>query len=79
MARSAKFILGLAAGLIAASFGVLWALQGAGLVHVRPILCVSNCKPVTEGSASWLSLGVIFMLLGIAIIGAIVRWRTHKR
>ena len=79
MASTAKFILGLAVGLIAASLGVLWSLQGAGAVHVRPILCVSNCKPITGGSALWLGLGVIFMLLGIAIIGASVRWRNHKR
>jgi hypothetical protein len=79
MTGSAKFIAGLAAGLIAASLGVLWALQGAGLVHVRPILCVSDCKPITDGSTLWLSLGVIFMLVGIAVISASVRWRTHKR
>jgi hypothetical protein len=79
MASTVKFILGLAVGLIAASLGVLWSLQGAGAVEVRPILCVSNCKPITDGSAPWLGLGVIFMLLGIAIISASVRWRTHNR
>jgi hypothetical protein len=77
MAGGKKFILGLCAGLIAASLGVLWSLQGAGAVHVRPIVCVANCKPITGGSVPWLSLGVTFMLLGIAVIGASVAWRIH--
>ena len=79
LARSGRDVLGLCVGVIEASLGVLWSLQGAGAVHLRPILCVANCKPVTEGSASWLTLGVIFMLLGIAIVGASVRWRIHKK
>ena len=78
MAGGKRFILGLCAGLIATSLGVLWSLQGAGAVRVRPILCVANCKPITRGSAAWLSLGVIFMVLGSAVIGASVTWRIHK-
>ena len=78
MAGGKRFILGLCAGLIATSLGVLWSLQGAGAVRVRPILCVANCKPITGGSADWLSLGVIFMVLGSAVIGASVTWRIHK-
>lgn len=38
--------------------GSLWLLQGAGLVHVRPISCVTNCRPVTSGSAGWLAAGI---------------------
>jgi hypothetical protein len=78
MAGGKRFILGLCGGLAAASLGVLWSLQGAGAVHVRPILCVANCKPITEGSAGWLALGLTFLLLGIAVVGASVRGRIHR-
>jgi hypothetical protein len=79
MAGSKRFILGLALGLIATSLGVLWSLQGAGAVHVRPIVCVSNCKPVTGGSSLWLALGLIVLLSGLATIGASVRGRSRQR
>jgi hypothetical protein len=79
MAGSKRFILGLALGLIATSLGVLWSLQGAGAVHVRPIVCVSNCKPVTGGSSLWLALGLIVLLAGLATIGASVRGRRRQR
>jgi len=46
--------------------GVLWLLQGAGAVHVRPILCVSNCKPVTK-STGWLVAGVALCTTGLAL------------
>lgn len=78
MAGGKRFILGLCAGLIAVSLGVLWSLQGAGAVHVRPIFCVANCTPITGGSAGWLALGLAFLLLGIAVIGASVRGRIHR-
>lgn len=77
MIGNKKFIPALSAGLIMTSLGVLWSLQGAAAIHIRPILCVSNCKPITEGSASWLGLGAIFMLLGIALITFTVTRRSH--
>jgi hypothetical protein len=79
MAGSKRFILGLALGLIATSLGALWSLQGAGTVHVRPILCVSNCKPITAGSSLWLALGVIVLLFGLATIGASVRGASRRK
>ena len=56
MTGNKKFIPVLSAGLIMTSLGVLWSLQGAAVIRIRPILCLSNCKPITEGSASWLGL-----------------------
>ena len=79
MAGSRRFVRGLALGLIATSLGVLWSLQGAGAVHVRPILCVSDCKPITGGSSLWLALGVIVLLFGLATIGASMRGRSRQR
>ena len=61
------------AGVGAAALGLLWFLQGAGLVHLRPILCVSNCKPVAGTSLSWLVVGVIALMVGLALVAAGLR------
>jgi len=45
-------------GVALAALGLLWFLRGAGAVHMRPILCATNCKPVTK-STGWLIAGVI--------------------
>ena len=79
MTSNKKFIPALSAGLIMTSLGVLWSLQGAAVIRIRPILCLSNCKPITEGSASWLGLGVVFMLLGIAIITFTLTRRSRTK
>jgi len=41
----ARIVFGVALSLL----GLLWLLQGADLVHMRPILCVANCKPLEGG------------------------------
>jgi hypothetical protein len=60
--RAVLIVIGVALALL----GLLWFLQGAGAIHVRPILCVSNCKPVTK-STGWLIAGVIACMAGVAI------------
>jgi hypothetical protein len=46
----ARILFGVALSLL----GLLWLLQGADLVHIRPILCVANCKPLEgDRSAGW--------------------------
>ncbi|HVM56624.1 MAG TPA: hypothetical protein VMT74_04100 [Gaiellaceae bacterium] len=67
------------AGAIAAALGLLWSLQGAGAVRLRPILCVSNCTPVTGTSPPWLAVGVIALLAGIALVGAGLRHSGRGR
>jgi hypothetical protein len=69
----AALVLG---GVIVTLLGLLWFLQGAGAVHVRPILCVSHCKPITK-SFAWLIIGAITCVVGIAIASAGVR-RTNR-
>ncbi|MBV9002679.1 MAG: hypothetical protein JO304_26730 [Solirubrobacterales bacterium] len=54
-------------GVALALLGLLWFLQGAGAVHIRPILCVSNCRPVAR-STGWLIAGVIAGITGIVIV-----------
>jgi hypothetical protein len=65
--RRISLVLG---GVVAGGLGLLWSLQGGGAVHVRPILCVSNCKPVQEASTPWLAVGVIALLIGLALVAA---------
>lgn len=60
--RLVLLVIGVALTLL----GVLWFLQGAGVVHVRPILCVSNCKPVTK-SVGWLIAGIVAGMVGVAL------------
>ena len=60
-------------GVVLLGVGVLWVLQGADVVHVRPVLCVSACKPVTGGSVGWFVAGVIAVLVGVAMIVASTR------
>jgi len=69
---SKRWAVLLVVGVVLALLGVLWFLQGAGVVHVRPILCVSNCKPVTK-SVGWLIAGAVGCVAGIAIATASAR------
>lgn len=56
----------LLAGVVLTGLGGLWFLQGADVVHIRPILCAAECKPVTGGSAAWMIAGLIALLVGLA-------------
>jgi hypothetical protein len=57
-------------GVIVMLLGLLWFLQGAGIVHLNPILCVTNCKPITGKSSLWRSIGVVALVIGAVIVGA---------
>ena len=74
---SKRWVVLLVVGVALALLGVLWFLQGAGAVHVRPILCVSNCKPVTK-SVGWLIAGVVACMAGIAITSRSARHLRHR-
>ena len=68
--RTGSVVVGVL-GLGLTVLGGLWFLQGAGVVHMRPVLCVANCKPVTK-SVGWMIAGSIAIVAGIAVarIGA---------
>jgi hypothetical protein len=51
-------------GVLVALFGVLWLVQGLGIVQVAPLLCVADCEPVAGGSAGWTIAGLLAMLAG---------------
>jgi hypothetical protein len=53
-------------GVVLAPLGLLWTLQGAGVVQMRPILCVAHCEPVTRSDA-WLLVGAVTCAAGVAL------------
>lgn len=59
------------AGLLLTALGLLWAAQGADLVHIKPVLCVANCEPVTGGSTLWLSIGIMTTVIGLALLASL--------
>ena len=55
--------------------GLLWLLQGADLVHIRPILCVANCTPLEGGSVGWMAAGALVLVVGLLVIASGIRRR----
>ncbi len=49
------------------ALGALWALQGAGIVHIKPILCVANCTELQGASGQWLLMGIGAIAVGTAL------------
>lgn len=64
------------AGIVLAALGGLWALQGADLVRMRPILCVVDCTPLVGGSPTWLTVGLA--TLGVGVLLLLPRRRREK-
>jgi hypothetical protein len=57
-------------GLLVALIGLLWLLQGLGVVQMQPILCFANCTSVQGPSNTWAVIGATAIVLG----GAALRW-----
>jgi type VI protein secretion system component VasK len=64
----------LAFGVVASLLGGFWLLQGLDIVHVRPMLCFSDCAPVRGASPKWAMIGAV--LLGIGVFAV---WWSRKR
>jgi len=67
----ARILFGVALTLL----GLLWLLQGADLVHIRPILCVADCKPLEGGSVGWMTAGALVLVVGLLVVASGVRRR----
>jgi hypothetical protein len=67
-------VLGVASTLL----GLLWLLQGADLLHIRPILCIANCKPMEGGSIGWMTAGALVLVAGLLAIAAGLRRRGRR-
>jgi len=65
-------------GVGATLLGSLWLLQGTGLLHVRPILCLADCKPLEGRSVGWMIAGAVAMLGGLRAIAAGFRRRGRR-
>ena len=55
--------------------GLLWLLQGADLVHIRPILCVADCTPLEGGSVGWMTAGTLLLVVGLVVLASGIRGR----
>ncbi len=61
-------ILRVGGGIVLVLLGALWSLQGADLVHINPILCFANCKPLVGGSITWLVVGLVAIAAGVLLL-----------
>ena len=68
-----KKIALLLVGLILAALGGLWMVQGLGIIHLDPIACVADCKPIEGASPTYALLGLL--LVGV---GALAVWFALK-
>jgi hypothetical protein len=57
-------------GVVLLLLGLLWALQGADVIRIKPIGCVAECEPISGGSIRWLIAGVLAMLGGTLMLVA---------
>ena len=65
-------------GGVSTPLGLLWLLQGADLIHVRPILCVANCQPLEGRSIGWMIVGALFLVFGVAAVAAGLQRRKRS-
>ena len=49
------------------ALGALWSAQGAGIVHVKPILCIADCTEVQRPSGRWLATGLAVIAVGAGL------------
>jgi hypothetical protein len=54
--------------------GALWTLQGAGIVHLKPILCVADCTELQGASGQWLATGI-----GVVAVGFLLAYLARRR
>ena len=53
------------------ALGLLWSLQGADLIQIKPVLCVANCEHIAGGSTLWLSIGIITTVIGLVLLASL--------
>jgi hypothetical protein len=61
-------------GVIAVLLGLLWLVQGLGLVTIPPILCVADCETLTGPDLGWAIAGLVLALAG----GAALVWSRRR-
>jgi hypothetical protein len=66
-------VVRMAVGVLLASLGVLWTLQGADLIRIKSVLCFANCEPLIGGSTTWLLVGLVCTAIGLFLL------MSHRR
>ena len=56
--------------VIEALLGMLWLVQGLGIIQIDPILCARDCEPITGRSVQWTVIGAI-----ASFVGSVIVWR----
>jgi ABC-type Fe3+ transport system permease subunit len=62
-------------GIVLSLLGLLWFLQGTGIIHLRPVLCVADCEVITGTSLTWAIAGAITVIVGIGMAYLGLRYR----
>jgi hypothetical protein len=70
---NAKEVVGALLGGFIAFLGLLWFLQGTGVLRIRPILCVANCEEIVGPSPFWAVSGAIALIIGALVVAVSVR------
>lgn len=73
-----KRIALLVVGIIGALLGGLWLLQGLGLIHIEPILCVADCETIQGSSPTWAIIGLCVFAAGLAAIYFALKRRAPR-
>ena len=55
-------------GVILTLLGSLWFLQGTGIVHLNPVMCVAECKQIIGTSPTWTVIGAVTSIVGMLIV-----------
>ena len=58
------WVLVLLSGVGLGSVGILWFLQGSDLVHMDPLLCAADCRPIVGHQPAWQVAGGVTTLVG---------------
>jgi hypothetical protein len=66
-------------GAVFLLLGLLWALQGSGLLIIKPILCFANCEPITGGSIQWLGIGIAVFTIGLIMTISSLKRRIAQK
>ncbi len=66
-------IAGVVFGAFIAFLGLLWFLQGTGILQVKPVACVANCEEIVGASPLWAAAGAIAIVVGSLVVVACLR------
>ena len=66
-------------GALLVALGALWAMQGAGWVHIKPILCFADCVEVRGASMQWLVTGLAAIASGATLCYIARRRKRNAR